>query len=136
MVFTDDGGTTASQSLPSTVSERLRMRASSASAWSSSVPVKMSSSLRVEDRVALARRPATASTSLAGVGASDPRWPQSPPCILHKRSGPDTGDEPANHAGPLRDDSLFANHLFCETITHAIYFDGGPALWLRVGDSG
>jgi hypothetical protein len=36
----------------------------------------------------------------------------------------------------IETDSLFANDLFCETITHAIHFGGGPALWLRVGHNG
>ena len=30
----------------------------------------------------------------------------------------------------------FANHLFCETMTHAIYLPGGPGLWLQRGDRG
>jgi hypothetical protein len=55
------------------------MRVSSASALSSSVRVKTSSSLRAEDGVALARRTVAAPTSFAGVESLVPRNLEPPP---------------------------------------------------------
>lgn len=92
------------------------MRVSSASAWSSSVRVKKSSSLRVEDGEALAWSSVTASTSFAGNGTGvrcklERPTPRAGDVRPSRRLADDEGEGPAALlTEPLPFVGSFASH--------------------------